>query len=172
MATPSNFPFLKALIIDNSGPMRDLLRSLLSASGLTQSYEAADGHEGIEKIREFKPDVVICDLSMRPMDGIAFTRHLRWDEDSPNPYQPVVMLVGRNDLGRLDAVRDSGVSAILTKPVTAQSLLSHIAEIIEHPRPYVRIGGYFGPDRRRRPRTAGESGPMRRDADRGAREKS
>lgn len=141
---------LKVLVIDNSGPMRDLLRSLLSTSGLGQAFEAADGPEAVEKIRDIKPDVVVCSLAMRPMDGAVFTRHIRWDENSPNPYQPIIVIVGQNEHARLAEVRDAGVTAILTRPVSAQSLLSHIVEIVEHPRPYIRVGTYFGPDRRQR----------------------
>jgi two-component system, chemotaxis family, chemotaxis protein CheY len=156
---------LRAVIIDNNTSMRGLLRSLLAASGLTQTFEAADSREGIEQIREIKPELVICDLSMRPMDGITFTRHLRWDEDSPNPYQPIIMIVGQDQRHRLSEVRDCGVSAIVVKPVTVQNLLSHIVEIVERPKPFVRIGTYFGPDRRSRSRESDFSGPRRREAD-------
>lgn len=149
---------LKALIIDNSASMRELLRALLTGGGLHQCFEAADSREGLKKIREIKPDVVICDLEMKPDDGIVFAHHLRWDEESPNPYQPIVMIVGPSEHYRLTEVRDSGVSAILTKPVTAQNLLTHIVELVVHPRPFVRVGNYFGPDRRSRPRSSDAGG--------------
>lgn len=154
------------LVVNTSGPMRDLLRSQLTAVGMTQTYEAADGDEALAKIRDLKPEVVVCDLAIRPMDGIALTRHLRWSEDSPNPYQPIILLVGQGDHGRLEEVRQAGVSAVVTKPITAQNLVSHIIEIIENPRPFVRFGTYFGPDRRRQPRAETPEIPHRRREDR------
>jgi DNA-binding response OmpR family regulator len=46
--------------------------------------------------------------------------------------------------------RNSGVTEYVAKPFNAKSLILRIREIIERPRPFVEVGGYFGPDRRRR----------------------
>jgi two-component system, chemotaxis family, chemotaxis protein CheY len=145
-----SFPALKALVIHNHAQLRTLQRSLLSSFGLSQVFEAANGSEGIVLIREVRPDFVLCDLSMRPMDGIAFTRAVRLDEDSPNPYVPIIMTVGHTERQIIEAVRDAGVTEIVAQPVTAQKLISRLVEVVERPRPYVRSPTYFGPDRRRR----------------------
>jgi two-component system chemotaxis response regulator CheY len=52
------------------------------------------------------------------------------------------------------------VTEFLAKPVTAKTLLMRLTNIIEHPRPFVRAKGYFGPDRRRR--SEDYAGPERR----------
>ena len=46
--------------------------------------------------------------------------------------------------------RNTGVTEFVAKPFNAKSLLLRIKEVIERPRPYVDVGSYFGPDRRRR----------------------
>ena len=46
--------------------------------------------------------------------------------------------------------RNCGVTEYVAKPFNAKSLILRIREIIERPRPFVDVGGYFGPDRRRR----------------------
>jgi hypothetical protein len=46
--------------------------------------------------------------------------------------------------------RDAGVTEFLRKPVTVESVIARVAEVIERPRPFVRCGAYFGPDRRRK----------------------
>jgi hypothetical protein len=64
----------------------------------------------------------------------------------------------------VEAARDAGVTEFLVKPITAHSLFSRIAEIIERPRAFVRCEGYFGPDRRRK-NIENYAGPWRRHDD-------
>jgi len=101
---------------------------------------------------------------MKPIDGIAFTQEVRLSHKSPNPYVPIIMITGHTERHRVEAARDAGVTEFLAKPITAQNLFLRIAEIIERPRPFVRAGAYFGPDRRRR-RDENYRGPWRRHED-------
>jgi len=158
------FDYLKALVVEDNAHMRALLRSLLHALGMKQVYECTDGQQGYQELRERKPDFVLTDLSMKPVDGIEFTRKVRSGADSPNPYIPIVMITGHTERPRVEAARDAGVTEFLAKPITVQNLLSRIIEIVDRPRPFVRCDGYFGPDRRRH-RMEGYAGPWRRADD-------
>jgi CheY-like chemotaxis protein len=159
-----SFDHLKALVVDDNAHMRTLLRSLLQALGLSQIYEAVDGAKGFAEMRERRPDFVLTDLSMTPVDGIEFTRLVRFGQDSPNPYVPIIMVTGHTERQKVEAARDAGVTEFLAKPITAQNILLRIAEIIERPRPFVRCDNYFGPDRRRR-RDDKYAGRLRRHDD-------
>jgi len=159
-----NFDYLKALVVEDNAHMRTLLRSLLLALGMKNVYEAADGQTGFDELRSRKPDFVMTDLSMKPVDGIEFTRMVRQGNDSPNPYVPIIMVTGHTERLRVESARDAGVTEFLAKPITAQNLLLRIAEIVERPRPFVRCEGYFGPDRRRH-RDEDYAGPWRRHDD-------
>ena len=86
---------------------------------------------------------------MKPMDGLEFTRRVRNDEHSPNPFVPIIMITGHTEKHRVEAARDAGVTEFLAKPITAHNLFARIAEIVERPRAFVRCDNYFGPDRRR-----------------------
>jgi two-component system, chemotaxis family, chemotaxis protein CheY len=158
------FSCLTALIVAENAQLRALLHALLNSFGFKLALEAASGEDGVAQIREKRPDFVLCDLTMSPMGSLAFTRHLRQAEDSPNPYIPVVILTGSTSRQTIEAVRDAGATEIIAKPVTAQKLLAKIIEIVERPRPFVRSAEYFGPDRRRR-RDASYQGPWRRKED-------
>jgi DNA-binding NarL/FixJ family response regulator len=69
---------LKILIVDDHEAVRRSLRVLLrDRSGWVVCAEAADGLEAVEKTRLFRPDVVVMDVSMPRMDGIAATRTIR-----------------------------------------------------------------------------------------------
>ena len=82
---------------------------------------------------------------MKPMDGLEFTRDVRTRRDSPNPFVPIIMITGHTEKHRVEAARDAGVTEFLAKPITAQSLFSRIAEIVERPRAFVRCDSLFRP---------------------------
>ena len=155
------YDLLKILLVDDNQHMRRLLAEILRAVGVSSIREAGDGSEGLQMMRKFEIDLVMTDLSMRPMDGVEFVRLLRNSPDSPNPMAPVVMVTGHSTMTRVNEARNAGVSEFLTKPLTAKGVLERLHQAIEHPRPYVRCPGYFGPDRRRRVDPA-YAGPRRR----------
>jgi CheY-like chemotaxis protein len=145
----ATFEHLKALVIEDNAHMRILLRSLLNALGVKTVLEASNGTEGLRLLRDGKPDLVLTDLSMKPVDGIELTKDVRTSYTSPNPYVPIIMITGHTERHRVEAARDAGVTEFLAKPITAQALFLRLAEIVDRPRPFVRCETYFGPDRRR-----------------------
>lgn len=147
---------LSVLIVDDCEPMRMLMRSVLRAMGVRRFAEAEDGTEALKLFEEFDPDIVFIDHFMEPMDGVELTRKIRAGEEGIDPYVPIIMVSGFSDLHRILAARDVGVSEYLVKPISAKLLYLRICAVIEHPRPFIRTGGFFGPDRRRRPADHGE----------------
>jgi two-component system, chemotaxis family, chemotaxis protein CheY len=160
----ASYDNLKALIVEDNAHMRALLRSLLQAIGINNIIESTDGTSGFKELCERAPDLVLTDLSMTPMDGIAFTQRVRSGQDSPNRYVPIIMVTGHTERARVEAARDAGVTEFIAKPITIQSLMSRVGEIVERPRPFVRSESYFGPDRRRR-KSENYAGPWRRQED-------
>jgi len=164
----SGFDALHALVVEDNPHMRNLLRSLLFSLGLRDVLDAASGQDAFAILRDNSIDVILTDLSMEPMDGIALTKKVRLSAESPNPYVPIIMVTGHTERRRVEAARDAGVTEFIAKPITAQSVFRRIAEIVERPRPYIRCDEYFGPDRRRRSEAKYE-GPLRRKSDFGMR---
>ena len=159
-----SYDHLRALVVEDNTHMRTLLRSLLHALGLKNVIEASDGEDGFNELCARAPDLVLTDLSMAPTDGIAFTRQVRTADSSPNPYIPIIMVTGHTERPRVEAARDAGVTEFLAKPITVHNLMSRLSEIVDRPRPFVKCGSYFGPDRRRR-RKDTYTGPWRRHDD-------
>jgi two-component system chemotaxis response regulator CheY len=158
------FETLKALIVEDNAHMRALLRALLNSVGIMNIAEATNGRTAIDVLRERRSDLVLTDMAMQPMDGIEFTRHVRNDDRSPNPFVPIIMITGHTEKHRVEAARDAGVTELIAKPITANHLFARISEIVEHPRAFVRCNGYFGPDRRRHQLDC-YAGPWRRAED-------
>src|SRR5579864_7038785 len=89
-AMSGGFENLKALIVEDNSHMRSLLRALLNSVGMMDVSEASHGQTGIEALRRCRPDLVLTDLAMKPMDGLEFTRFIRNDPLSPNPFIPII----------------------------------------------------------------------------------
>jgi PleD family two-component response regulator len=160
-ATRPIFDGLKVMVVDDNRHMRALVMSVLHALGVGAAREFAEAHEAFRDLGQFKPDLIIVDWHMEPLDGLEFARMVRASPKSPAPYVPLIMLSGYTELKRICEARDAGVNEFLAKPISARSLYQRIVSLIANPRPFVRTASYFGPDRRRR-----DVGPPEGTADR------
>lgn len=88
---------MHVLMVDDSRQMRFLIRSLLRASGIYHMSEAESAAEALDIMRMSTVDLVILDWKMEPIDGLALARMLRWSEQSPNPYVPILMLTAHTE---------------------------------------------------------------------------
>jgi two-component system chemotaxis response regulator CheY len=155
------------LVVDDNRQMRLLVRCLLRAGGLTNITEADTAAHAIELMRERPVDLAIVDWMMQPVDGLAFTRMMRWDGASPNPYMPILMLTAHTEISRVAAARDAGVNGFMKKPISARLLFDRVANALTDTRMFIRCDDFFGPDRRRGS-VAGYAGPFRRASDNAA----
>ena len=138
----------KILLVEDDPSMLLLLRDMLSAFGVEKIVTVSDGTKAFSELRQFPADIVITDRVMEPLDGLEFTRMVRNQPDSPNPFVPIIMLTSQGAFDRVQEARDNGVTEFLVKPVTAQALYTRIANVLQKPRQFVRASEYFGPDRR------------------------
>lgn len=155
---------MQLLVVDDNQQMRHLLRCLLRAVSVFRITEAETAAEALDAMRERQIDLVILDWKMAPVDGLAFARRLRWSEDSPNPFVPILMLTAHTEASRVAAARDAGVTGFVKKPISARLLFERITFALTDTRLFVRAPGFFGPDRRRF-NDPGYAGPFRRSTD-------
>ncbi|MEQ9518109.1 MAG: response regulator [Parvibaculum sp.] len=156
----TNLTPLRILIVDDSLSMRELLQALLEAMGITDVIHAKNGEEGLQRFYETRPDIIITDGAMGPMDGYELTDRIRTNPDNPNPYVPIIMLSGYLGTKQIEKARAKGVTEYLGKPVSSITLYERIIEIIGNPYYFIRTPTYLGPDRRR------ETGDLHRGAER------
>lgn len=162
-----NFEDISILVVEDNQPMLEITKTLLTTFGVGTVYGAKDGEAGFKAYCQYKPDMVIADWMMKPVDGISLARRIRNDPGSPNHYVPIILMTGFSEKRRVIQARDAGVTEFLVKPFTARDLYKRISQIIERPRQFVRSEDFFGPDRRRKA-ADDYKGPMRRESDRQA----
>jgi len=118
-----------ALVIDDELQIRRLLHACLETNGY-RVREAATGHEGIREAAQHPPDVVILDLGLPDMDGLAVLKRLReWSQ------VPVVVLSVRDHEEDKIAALDNGADDYVTKPFSAGELLARLRVAQRHAQP-------------------------------------
>ncbi len=144
-----DFGALTFVVIDDSAPMRRIVRTVLHGFGSRHVYEAEDGAAGLEAFLHYAPDIIIADWVMPVFGGLELTGVIRQPGSNPNPFVPIIMLTGYTEKSRVIEARDAGVTEFLAKPFSPKALYQRILNIVINPRSFIKSKRYFGPDRRR-----------------------
>ena len=115
------------LIVDDEPGTRELLRLMLEFAGY-DVFQAEDGLDALEKIKQVQPDVVLLDVMMPHMDGLEVCRHLR--SDPATAELPVIMVSAKIQVDAIREGLDAGANRYLTKPVSRNNLLETIREVL------------------------------------------
>jgi len=118
---------LRILIVDDHEAVRSGLRMLLSSSEWIVSGEACDGLEAVEKARSIRPDLVLMDVSMPRMDGIAATRIIRQEM----PEAEVIVISQNDPKVAARQAQDVNARGYVAKSELGQSLLPMIRSLME-----------------------------------------
>ena len=114
---------IKVLIVDDHALVRDGIRALLSlVADVEVVGEAANGKEGLEKVKELSPDVVLMDLAMPVMSGLEATRRIHKEF----PRTRVLVITQYDDSEYVIPVIEAGASGFVTKMMAFSELTSAI----------------------------------------------
>ena len=116
---------MNILIADDHTLFRDSLRSLLEARGLSVIGEARNGREAYELARQLRPDVVLMDLSMPELDGLAATRLISADLQDVK----VVILTASDEDAKLFEAIKSGAQGYLLKNLESDEFFSLLERV-------------------------------------------
>ncbi len=110
----------KILVVDDEPQIRRMLRATLTGSGY-QISDARSGEEGLERFRDFLPDLVIMDLNMPGMGGLNACREIRIGSDVPI----IILTVTNAESDKVEAL-DAGADDYVCKPFSMPELLARI----------------------------------------------
>ncbi len=110
----------KVLIVDDEPQIRRVMRTALESNGY-EPYEARTGEEGLDSLREFNPDIVLLDMNMPGMGGMAACRAIRTSSDVP-----IIVLSVRSSEADKIAALDAGADDYMTKPFSVNELMARI----------------------------------------------
>jgi two-component system KDP operon response regulator KdpE len=119
----------RVLVVDDELPIRRALSINLRARGY-EVVTAGDGGEALERAAALPPDVVVLDLGLPDMDGVAVIERLRgWSE------VPVLVLSGRSDSAEKVDALDAGADDYVTKPFGMDELLARLRAMVRRHAP-------------------------------------
>jgi pilus assembly protein CpaE len=119
---------IRILIVDDVAETRENLRKLLSfAPDIEVVGAAASGEEGIEMAQQFQPHIVLMDINMPGMDGIAATEAILQEV----PMTQVVVLSVQGESDYLRRAMLAGARDFLTKPPSGDELMGTIRQVYE-----------------------------------------
>lgn len=129
MAAGQGTVTLRVLLVDDHAMVRAGLRTLCEHDGdIAVVAEAADGAAAVALAREHRPDVVLMDIRMPVLDGVAATRHIVAEPDLVRRVRVLVLTTYELDRYVYDALR-AGASGFLTKDVAPAVLCEAIRTV-------------------------------------------
>ena len=160
-----DFSKISFLVVEPNKLMGQMVRDVLMMLDAQYIDRARNFETAVSILRMGRIDVMISEWALSDdatgRTGMDIVHWIRNDSASPNRQMPIVMMTANSEEEYVCRARDCGVSEFVAKPYTVNGFYTRLAVAIARPRQFVRVGEYFGPDRRRR-RVAEYDGPERR----------
>ena len=116
---------LKLLVVDDVAVNRELIMAMLAPFGLHLS-EAVSGAEAVEAAMLSRYDLILMDVQMPGMDGLAATRAIRANSDQ-NRATPILAVSANVLSAQVEACHEAGMNGHIAKPIDPRDLLTQIA---------------------------------------------
>jgi two-component system chemotaxis response regulator CheY len=115
------------LVLDDSASVRDAIRLALSGQGHVVK-EAANGLQGLGLAEHAKFDLILTDLNMPEMDGLAFIQHIRQRADHNGV--PIVFITTESSPSVMQQAKKAGATGWIVKPFSADQLRRVVDKVL------------------------------------------
>ena len=119
----SGKPQTHILVVEDEPAVQTLLKKQLTSHGFTVTV-ASDGLDGLMKLEQMKPDLIICDVMMPNLDGIEFVKAVKSHGDTQRI--PVIFLTAKTDPRSMIEGINVGARFYVTKPFQIDDLLAKV----------------------------------------------
>jgi two-component system chemotaxis response regulator CheY len=117
----------KILLVDDAAFMRMMIKDILVKNGFTVCGEGQDGLEAIDKYKALQPDLVIMDITMPNMDGLAALKEIK--KEHPNAKIVMCSAMGQESYV-VDEIK-SGAADFIVKPFQADRIISTVQKVLK-----------------------------------------
>ena len=141
---------IQFLLVDSDAHMRTTITDTMRQYGIRGIAEADDGEAAFEMLDRVNPDIILTEFELPKLSGIDFIKKVRRESDQVHKVKPIIILSAHSQQDQVMEARDAGITEYLAKPVDAKTIYMRICSVVLHPRAFVEIDSFAGPDRRRR----------------------
>lgn len=113
------------LIVDDAAFMRMMIKDILSKNGYNVVGEAENGAKAVEKFSELNPDLVIMDITMPEMDGIAAVKAIRGIDSNAN----IIMCSAMGQQAMVIESIQAGAKDFIVKPFQAERVIEAVSKV-------------------------------------------
>jgi two-component system alkaline phosphatase synthesis response regulator PhoP len=121
-------PSSKILIADDNQPNVELLEAYLAEVDC-EIATAYDGHETLEKVAQFQPDLILLDIMMPKLSGFEVCRMVKSDESTKHIM--ILMVTALGEAGDIERAVAAGCNGFLSKPINKLDFLKHVEVLLE-----------------------------------------
>ena len=114
------------LIVDDAAFMRMMIKDILTKNGYTVAGEAENGAKAVEKYNELKPDLVLMDITMPEMDGIAALKGIK----ASDPGASVIMCSAMGQQAMVIESIQAGAKDFIVKPFQADRIIEAVRKSV------------------------------------------
>lgn len=133
---------LQFLVVDDEPFIRSMVCRVLKKIGATQVTEATDGADGMAKIAKSKPDMVLLDIMMEPMNGLTFLKTVRMGVSGATWKLPVIVLSGSDDRAVFGTAMALDCNAFVQKSSNLGGLEARIRRVADEKMEYKESRAY------------------------------
>jgi two-component system chemotaxis response regulator CheY len=128
---PNAYERYVVLIVEDEMHTRALIKNMLRQIGVRSIVEAKDGKAGLDEVLRAKPHLVLCDIHMEPVDGLAFLKALRGAKLPNVRDTPVVFLTADAKRDTVLTAKGLHINGYLVKPVAVADLKARIDSVLK-----------------------------------------
>lgn len=115
------------MVVDDSSAIRQSITFVLEQAGY-EVVQAQDGTDAVSKLAGRTFDLVISDVNMPHMDGIALTRYIR--QSATHKFVPILMLTTESQTEKMQEGKAAGATGWIVKPFETEKLLSVVKKLV------------------------------------------
>ncbi|MBK1841443.1 response regulator [Azospirillum sp. YIM B02556] len=120
----------RVLVVEDQPFVRRTIVQILTQIGFREVTEADNGESAMYECIRVNPDLIVCDIDMKPVSGLQFLAHLRASTEAVNPRALVVFLTNHTESEIVKQAMTLGVNGFVVKPPSFAALKERVDRLL------------------------------------------
>ena len=144
----TDFKNLRVMVVGGRPSGLQVLRTVFGVAGIGNVVAVPESRRAVNLLCNERFAAVFCDDRAELVGGVPFPLAARRGTGVLNPMIPIFLLCSAARRRQVEQARDTGVTDVLARPLSAATVIRKLRIALVHPRPFIAAPDFFGPDRR------------------------